>query len=86
MDGGFERLEGKVDCRVSSDDRVNQWCLSDFCGNVCLAYACVLTHVKFCEWECTSMVVKVSEPCVCLLTVYEGSNIVAIFRCNCFVK
>ena len=47
MDGGFMQAVARPDeNRVSSDDHVNAWCLADFYGDGCLAYAWVSTHCR----------------------------------------
>ena len=67
--------EGMTDYRVSSDDRVYQCLLGEFCCKVCLACSWVLTScnkvlpVAMHIWGTNKR-----ELDVCLLTVCDGSN------------
>ena len=71
----MQGVEGMDESRVSSDDRVNARCFTDFYGYGRLAYARVSTHcrrilrVAMNEWGAERKL-----PSICLLTVFEGSN------------
>ena len=42
----LQGVQGMDESQVSSDDRVDARCFSNFSGNVCLAHAQVSTHCR----------------------------------------